>query len=256
MRYKIDQKKFMYREEDEQTISLIVKETNKILFLNRTAAVLIKYANEVIDTKELLKYFEFPDDTENDIENQFINTIYLLHAYGIAEIEEKDKDNTLTIDIAGERDYYRIADFISANYNNPLNHIAVHSKEYYNVVTLRERQFNNFEYNIMKYLDGQIVAVLVVGVPVAGAKFSVIAINSLIFEQELDNDEVKEIAEELICFVENNFKDRFNKIRFYYYEGLRGFLKNISRNLGFELICTFKNEIDKKINVEVWDKEF
>ena len=122
--------------------------------------------------------------------------------------------NIKEIEIAGEQDYKNISKFINKNINNPYNQVAVNIPSFYSVVSIRERQFNNLEYNFLTYENSEIISDITIGVPMAGSIFSALSINSAFFRKDMDENQVRQACEKTLKFVQDKFKDKFNKIRF------------------------------------------
>ena len=254
MKYIINSQTFYMREENDETISLIAKNCKKLLFLNRTAGLILKKSDEVTDSLNMAKQMHAKNVSIEEVEKDVIDTINLLSAYGIASIVEDANISKREIEIAGESDYRCISGFINKNINNPYNQIAVNIPSFYSVISIRERQFNNYEYNFLTYQDNEIVSDIVIGVPMAGSIFSALSINSSFFKTEMNESQVRHACKVTLNYAKDMFDDKFNKIRFHYNTGSMGILKQIYQELGFEKTCVLKNEINKSLDLEMWDK--
>ena len=258
MNYKINLDKIQFREENEGTLSVVINKTRQIVYLNKTASEIIRCTKETHSTEALSKMFidkyKLENTLKGEIENDIKDSLYQLEAMGIINILDKPQEFSNNLKIAGEKDYELISKFICKNLSNKSSYLNANDSRYYIDVAIRERQFNNIEYNIVKYYNKEIIANIVVLVPDKMSIYSVLSINSVVFKKELDEKEIKGILKDMLKFIEEKFSIDYNKIRFNVFDKSHIFIKNIFEQLGFIKICLYKNEISKTINLEVYDK--
>ncbi|MDU1347899.1 PqqD family protein [uncultured Clostridium sp.] len=257
MKYEVNKDMIKIRDEQDETVSAILNETKQIIYLNKTAAIILKKYGQIKDTYTLVKYvikeFELENKEEKQIEDDLIDALYQLEALGIVKLLDK-KEIKESLKIAGERDYSNIAIFIIDNIDNDYAYASVNNKKYYNPVSIRGRQFNNVEYNITKYKNNEIIGNMVIMPPANGSMFTVMSINSIIFKESLSENEIFSVLKEMVEFVQKNFSNDYNKVRFFYFYEKQQKIKNMLLRLGFEKICVYEKEINKEKDLEVFDR--
>lgn len=256
MKYKILENSYIYRNEDNDTISLMIKSTDQIIYLNKSAKKILLEDNKSWELSDIIDCWNIDEKNKKEIYKDYEELLYQLECFGIVEIERDNitKDNGCRI--AGERDYFNIADFIQKNIYYRFSYSNITNMKYYNSISIRTRQFNNTEYNILYCLNGEIVAVLVIALPPNTSGFSVTYLNAVFFKNSLDEKDCITILKEQISFVDELFRRDFRKIRFHYYDAKQKWLLAQLETLNFKKICTFEKELYSNKNLSIYDKFF
>lgn len=256
MRFFVNSDRYIYRDEDEDTISLMIKKSNQIIYLNKSAKKILGMTEKDIDLKDFVESLNIDCLNKEFIYKDYEEIIYQLESFGIITISNKDKDISSGCKIAGERNYLEVANFIENNKDNVFSYTSISNMQYYNPISIRSRQFNNTEYNLMYIRDERIISLLVVSLPPNTSGFSVIYLNSVFFENSIPEKECIGLLNELINFATKLFKDDFTKIRFHYFNTKQNWLLEQLKYSGFKKSCALEQEIDKNIKLDVYDKFF
>lgn len=254
MKYKFIEDSYTVREEENDTISLMINKTNQIIYLNNAARKILFDPNKTEDLDKFVESLDVDDKTQ--AYKDYEELLYQLECFELVKVEKEEQESSDGCKIAGEKDYNEIAQFINANIQNQFSYSNVVNMKYYNPISIRARQFNNTEYNILYFLDGKIVADLVVALPPNTSGFVVVYFNAIFFNNTLNEDECKKILGELLKYVSKLFEKKFCKLRFHYFNETQNWLLPILKSLGFKEICTFEKELRDNKSLTVFDKFF
>lgn len=258
MNYKFNDENILYRKELNGVSSITVTTTHQTLYLNPTLTELYETRDTYSDTDELAKHIkdvlgEAAPNIEI-IEKDYIEALFQFRAYNAVTLSnEPPQDSTDEIRVAGECDYHLISEFTLNHFSNELNYFAIENKNYFSAQAIRIRQFNNNEYNILAFDEDGMVGNLVVGVPPVGSVFSWLGIQNIVFDNKISTEKQKEYLAKQIEFVRANFGSRYNKIRIYIYGDFSGKSLNLLKDMGFKHKCCFEKEIDKTMDLNVYD---
>lgn len=238
MKYTIFYKNFVVREENNGTYSFLNKTTGQIFFLNSTSSFIFEHP-EINDFDELIKivHNNYPSINIDTIKHDYEDLLYKMAALGIASIDNVPHKKNDTC-VAGEKDYLPISKFINRVIKDKsyLVYGVDQIKEYYNVASVRMRQFNNTEYNFIHYNDlGEIDACIVLG---RGTYMSVLPIFG-IFVKRNDIKVLSELFE--FAFAAT---PEANKIRFSAKGDDDNAIVDILLSLGFVHEATLEKEIE------------
>lgn len=259
MKYKIKNSLFNVKSELDDTLSILIKESRQLIYLNKTASLIINNNKAIKDTDDLIEEVKDKFNVENmsdlAIKSDLNDLLYQLEALGIAQIINRENIQFDQIRIAGEKDYSNISKFIIKNIDNKNAYSSIVNKNYYEPYLIRTRQFNNLEYNVLKYDEnGNIIANIVLLLPPAASYFTSMNINSLIFNENIDSEYMETIIKEMFKFINDNFKMDFNKIRIFHFDERQDSIIEILKKIGFKKICVYEKEIEKSIDLIVYDK--
>lgn len=247
MKYTIFYKNFVVREENNGTYSFLNKTTGQIFFLNSTSSFIFEHT-EINDLDELIHivHSNYPNINIDNIRNDYENLLYKMSALGIASIENvPHKKNDICV--AGEKDYLPISNFINRVIKDKsyLVYGVDKIKEYYNVVSVRMRQFNNTEYNFIHYNDfGEIDACIVLG---RGTYMSVLPIFGIFVPKNNTN-----LLNELLEFA-FSVTPEVNKIRFSAKGDDDNVIVDMLLSFGFVQEATLKKEI-ANVDLKIYSK--
>lgn len=188
MKFKIIEDSYIFRDEDDDTISLMIKETSQIIYLNAMAKKILETSHDFCELKDFVKMLNLDSGTEKIAMKEFEELIYQLESFGILLISNKEVFYGEGCKVAGERDYADIANFIECNLKNQYSYSSITNTAYFNSISIRSRQFNNLEYNILKRKDEKILSDLIISMPASTSGLSVIFINGIIFDSELTEE--------------------------------------------------------------------
>lgn len=259
MKYIINSNLFNVKSELDDTLSILIRKSRQLIYLNKTASLIINNDQEVKDTDDLITKVKDKFNVENmsdlEIKSDLNDLLYQLEALGIVQIINRETIKFNQIRIAGERDYSNISKFIKKNIDNDNTYCSIVNKNYYEPYLIRTRQFNNLEYNILKYDEnGNIIANMVLLLPPTASYFTSMNINSIIFDKDIDYENVEIIIDEMFKFIVDNFKMDFNKIRIFYFDERQESIIEILKKIGFKKICVYEKEIEKSIDLVIYDK--
>lgn len=251
MKYKFLKENYTIREEENDTVSLMINKTNQIIYLNSAAKKLL---NDSSSTGELSAFVENLDTEEKaQAYKDYEELLYQLECFDVVKLEKQKSGMEDSCRIAGEKDYNMISQFIRTGANNPLSYTSIANKKYYDSTGIRARQFNNMEYNLLYFMDGKLEAVLVVSLPPSASGLAVSYLSAVFFGKQLSEAQCEEASGKLITFALGLFEIRFSKIRFHYYDKTQDKLLEILKKQGFTPICTFKDELRGNKPLTVYD---
>ena len=253
MKFKINRNDFIIRNEQDDTLSLMILSTSQLIYLNSTARLLIQQEG-VVDFELFLKQLRFDDVEESELRNDYQDLVYQLEALGVIEIIDQDLLTGNGCMLAGEKEYREVSNFIIENGNSSFNLIDMTYPDNYSLQNLRARQFNGEEYNIIKLENGEIVADAIIAVPPFNTGISVVSFSAIVMDKKTREADIEKIIKELIDYSSGLFADKYNKIRFYYTDQKQDYMLNILQNIGFKRICTLEKEICKTIDLTLYDK--
>jgi len=241
-------------------LTVINQETSQVCYLSKLAGEVIKNA-QYTNIDELITHtksvFDCSEECENKIREDLVKLVYQLEGLGIVEILKQETNSNMSgLFVAGEVDYANIADFIENNQSNPLNYIQQDTLAgYFHKSAIRVRQFNNREINILYYEHGEQLCDFVIGIPPVGSSVLVLPINTIVFNKNIDLNKAEEILEKALEFVQKELSSEYNKIRFTSYSTNHDNYAKILGKLGFNFIACFKNEVNKNIDLSIFDKQ-
>lgn len=254
MRYKFNEGSYTVRKEENDTISLMIKKTNQIIYLNSAARKILFDPNKTGDLDKFVQNLNVED--KEQAYKDYEELLYQLECFELVKIEKEEQESILGCKIAGEKDYNEIARFITANIKNQFSYSNVVNMKYYNPISIRTRQFNNNEYNILYFSEGKIIADLVVALPPKTSGFVVVYFNAVFFSKELNESDSKRVLKELLEYASKLFEKNFCKLRFHYFNEMQNWLLDTLENMGFNKVCTFEKELREDKALTVYDKFF
>ncbi|QIB27354.1 PqqD family protein [Caloranaerobacter azorensis] len=243
------------RNEKKGYVSIFNHNTRTTTFLNETAYEILKLVNEGKNYEEIVSIYNSKYGMGENLEEEVLNTLYSLKYRKLIEFEmENNNISENDIRVAGEKDYSEISKLIKNNFIKPNKYIymAADNEVYYNEETIRIRQFNNYEYNIVAVENARIEAVLTIAPP-RSQFFGTSLITGIFFSPDMSEDKCKLLFTKLLEKGKEYLLGDINKIRIHIpdTENLRNKKELIYLLLenGFINEATLKNEICKKYDL-------
>lgn len=115
MKFRINSADYFSREEEKGTLSLIVRSTNQILFLNRSASKLMLHCDEWVDLDEFVTGLGITSVSPQKVRNDYENVLYELNAYSVADLKNREPSRLTGCRIAEISDYAALSDFMQKN---------------------------------------------------------------------------------------------------------------------------------------------
>lgn len=237
MKFICDRKNFKTRAEKNGTYSLLNIKTGKIMFLNKTASLILEIP-EINSTEELVNYLleNYDGITKEQVIKDCERLIYKMNALDIVSIIEEPTEKRNIIIVAGENDYKKLSRFFtnSLSQKGKMVFCASADPRYYSTYAIRTRQFNNQEYNII-YLDqyGCIKAAISLG---CGLSSSLMTLTSVFADETEIN-----IVKKMLSYIFNITPD-LTKLRVLVKKNAMKQVENYILKLGFELEAVLKKE--------------
>lgn len=237
MKYKILNENIRLRKEKNNTYSFLNTKSMKIVFLNKIASDIFQHP-EITNLDDLSTWIfnKYEAPSIDVVKKDCKELLYKMNWLELIEIDNVIKDKKNKYEIAGEKDYKDISNFIYKCFTSK-NKVLMYSSmdmNYYTPYAIRARQFNNKEYNYICYNDdNKIEAVITLG---AGTTSSYSILN--IFMNNYSSQIVNELLEfvfqstPLLLKVRISVKTNSDDSK----------LKRITKDLGFVLEATLKNE--------------
>ncbi len=237
MKYTIN-KNFKTREEKNGTYSFMNLETMQIMFLNKTASII--YNNADIDILDDLVVFIMNnfkgvtfDEAKKDCE-QILNYMDVLGLINIV----RESSCVEQITVAGENDYKDISQFIldSLCLKDVYMLLSSNKKTDYSAYAIRNRQFNDLEYNFIHRDHNNKIDALLTFSYNKGS--SILTLTNIVgeFKNETIFSEIIQYVLEQTMFL--------TKIRFLIEDNKINNIKNLIEKLGFTIETKLKKEYD------------
>lgn len=234
---------------DYDTIPLLATESKRNLFLPSGAEPLLAQSDNWIELEQLQASYS---DKAEDLKNGLI----LLECFGIAEVKEDPRQEDKSLRVAGERDYRSLADFLTGGkirrYGNIDLSMTEYVQEYLNQDNIRARQFNNMEYNFLIRRNGELVAVLLVGMPSEASYSTACCISWFVVSEDVSEEEDVELLNKLLDYTAEAFKAEFTRLRYLSVAEGDLFVKMLV-DYGFKQVAKLVKEADDGRDVIIYD---
>lgn len=257
MKYTIESSKIQVREEMENALSVLIKPMQHVIYLNGTASEVIREADSICDVDTLAQHLidtkGYNPAIKKEIENDLMDTVYLLEAFTIAKIYDKPKHDDCVV-VAGDRDYLSLSNFIKANKNNKYNYITVINMSLFSAVSIRARQFNNQEYTFIYREDGEVQGCITLAVPIVGVQVNTMNILLIVFAENTNDEKCVAILGKLLEYAMYQFNGEFRKVRINYFSSNHDIIIGILKKQGFQKVAHYDDELKEYGDLTVYDK--
>ena len=254
MKYRIDSKDFFAREEENGTMSLIVRATNRILFFNRTGRRLLERCDEWVDLPEFVSGLGITAAPYETVYGDFEKLLLELESYGLAKLRDRENragDGCRTADL---RDGKLVSDFLLANADKGNSCAVSVSPGYNGIAGVFTRIQSESERYLLCEQGGRVRALLAVANPSRSMGRSAAAINSAVFAEGLTRKECRALLSELLAYAEAVYGEHCSKLRYVYMNARQDGLRELLCGLGFKQTALLEKEVGGGRDMILYDK--
>lgn len=253
MKFYISSAGYFSRDEENGSLSLMVKQTNQILFFNRSCKKLLSRCDEWVDLDEFVDGLGITSVSRQRVYSDYAGVLYELNAYSLASLKDTENRGLSGCRFAALCDCAPLSDFMVRNLEAPFSCAVAKNQASYNLVSVYTRLRSKSEYFMLYEVNGKIQAVLSANTAGKVIGQSVLFIGSMVFDAALSEQECKKILSALIQFTAASFRESCNKIRNIYMHTRQDWLISALCALGFAQTAVFQKEIQRSRDVIFYD---
>lgn len=210
----IDNTKLFYKEHNN-TALIALKATGSQIYLNETSNLIYKLLKSHNDSNNIIHILKsmYPEVEDEVLRTDVKSVLHMLEIYNVLELEkEKVAQKNKDVIFVWEDTYFDTSAYLKLNYNkNIYNLIVTGNNNYFDVISLRLRSFNNQERFVIVRDKGKIITALSY-IPVINGS-TVCNINNVIFNEFLNFNDCCENLLLIINHINQNNKSNINKFR-------------------------------------------
>lgn len=254
MKFKIISSDFFSREEDRGTLSLIVGDTNEILYLNATARLILNPGGVWRDFDEFIDGLAFADVPRERLVEDFEALLFKLDAHGVALLREIDCGRETGARVARPRDIQALSSFLINHVAAPRTCAVSEETRFYHRQGLYGRMMGQKEFIVIDEVIGQIGAALLFTWPKRAEGNTVMSLDSAFFDDQMSDAACEQALMRMISAFTAALHGACGKLRYVYMNPRQDFIKAALLKAGFQKTAELKKETLGGRDAEYLDK--
>lgn len=253
MEFYIHSDRYYVRNEENGAYKLMVTENNQVIDIESIYGIILNKTDCWVNLDHMSRVIAMTS-FRKDVVSGLWNRIFELHAAGVADLKNVPSFGKDGCRWGNVFDYYALSDFLKANMNKGQSCTVVTNPAYYSYYSVRFRIDQKIDTVALYEKEGKIKAAAVFGPSDRTFGGPVLELKSLIFDENYNEDECKEIIRQLTDFASTQLKGKLFKLRYEYISPRQEFVVNALKGMGFEESACFKDEVDEGKDLVLIDR--